>query len=1477
MRRRATKKAISMALAAAMAFSQVQVFAASSDIKGHWAESAITSWQDKGLITGYTDGTFKPDNSITRAEFASMVNKALGLTEKGDVPFSDVQSGSWYYDAISIAVKAGYCSGYEDGTFKPDATITRAEAAVMIALAKGLTQNTAAASGFADAANIPAWAKGYVGAVVSAGYMSGRPDGTFDATNTITRAEAVSSLDRAMGNTATTDKDVVVTEDDTVIDGQTIEGNLIIDKAVGEGEVYVKNSTVAGNIIVQGGGDDSIYLENVTVKGKVIVEKEDVRVQFEGKTEVTDVEVKAVCELKSKDFEGTVGTITIAEELGTSEAVKVNVPAEAVVVSAKASVYVNANVDKVTIASAAKDSKLEVTSSAKVGTVVADGKVAISGSGKIEKLEANADGITVSSSTKVTETEVADGVEKPSTGSTGGGGGGSSSGSSSSSDDDNKNKPATATVSKLEDLGGKSLEEFINEKANAYGLTLTIAKAYADEVLTGTLNYKGTGKLTINVVEDTKTATLASSNSLKIIAEKATSVSVTGKVELVKLTFNAPKANVLASGTFTTGVEVEAATSATVNAAETAVTVKCNTTVNGTAKSVTLSDSAKNVTIGATVETVNSAIADAKVTVTGKVETVAVKANTTIAGAGTINKVTTSTGTLTVDATNVAEVAVSGEATVRVNADVDKVTVASGAANTTITVGTNAIVSAVNTAANIKVAGSGAITAVTSTTTSLVTVTAAEGTTVKVETVTGSSVTTSGNFGNTPVVKKITRIAIKGADGEEKPYKTAYALDEALDLTGLVLEVAYDGNVPTDEVVVKDNPTVEVTELDSSAEAASKEITISYAGKTATYNISVAMTEEQIKADIIGQIDKNTVITTLTDTKGVTEATAVTEDLPKDNITVAKDTVKPGTIAIEWKSNNDAVKIGEDGKAVTIAQPDGQNAIVTLTATVKYNEKVIATKDYTVTVLAKAELDKIEIKGAEDGIFVGRQATLTAETKDQRGDNITVGRIKWSIVETEEEKVEGTVIEDGEYTAGTGTGTATLKIAVNETRQTITVKVAAYAAAVEEGEETPLKEQTYTVNVKALSNNTGIASVKVADAKAELKGDAYEVTVPYETVFVTEDAEALKGFIVVKTADENADYAVAYESSYSSEMVAKYTVTVTAQDKTEAKYTVNVSKKAPAEVSDFEGLETAMGNADVDVIKLTGDVAIIEDFAITKPVISKKSQKLTVNADVTLTVSAKVESSVEGVAIGDTLSGLSKVVIEENGTVNSTSGAGTYVLNGSTLVKYAAQNVTLRGEGPAKDGTTDASGNYDYATAYESAGVSLTPEEGSDVTLGINEATLATFFENQNNKLVTSTQNNDAKLVNNALFQLSQLSGNLPKNEDGESEEDQYYYGLFAGVQFKTLESATKVTVYSGSNRLASGSGQYEFAVGSNQNNTYAGNDVLDGVFTKYLVFANAEKKEVYVHPTPLKYTFVWSDDSGIIGVTDCTINYEKQ
>ncbi|WP_455958519.1 S-layer homology domain-containing protein, partial [Anaerotignum lactatifermentans] len=457
--------------------------APATDISGHWAEKVITQWQEKGLISGYEDGTFKPDNSVTRAEFVIMLNKALGFTQKGNVTFSDVSANAWYYDAVAIAVEAGYCAGYEDGTFKPNATITRAEAAVMIAKAKELTANTEAADKFTDASRIPAWARGSVGAVSAAGFMTGRTDGTFDATNTITRAEAVSSLDRTMEKEETDEeaKDVVVTEDDTVIEGQTIEGNLIIDKAVGEGEVYVNDTTVKGDVIVRGGGDDSIYFDNVSVKGKVSVEKENVRLQLKGDTDISVIEVKEACNIEGKDFTGTVDTISITNEIGTSNKVTIGVPANRV--DEKASVVVKEDVKKLVISEDAVSSKVEVAKDATVKTVVADAKVSITGSGQIEKLEANADGITISSSTDVKDTEVADGVDKPSTstGSSGGGGSSSSGGSSVSVADKLLTATSSAISYKYEDYTYTSQLTHTKDGKNA----IVMGEYAAEDILSG--------------------------------------------------------------------------------------------------------------------------------------------------------------------------------------------------------------------------------------------------------------------------------------------------------------------------------------------------------------------------------------------------------------------------------------------------------------------------------------------------------------------------------------------------------------------------------------------------------------------------------------------------------------------------------------------------------------------------------------------------------------------------------------------------------------------------------------------------------------------------------------------------------------------------------------------------------------------------------------------------------------------------------
>jgi len=102
-----------------------------SDIHGHWAEPQITSWMEQGLIKGYGDGSFRPNHTITRAEFVALVNRSFGLRQAGDVPFHDINETHWAYSDVAIAVQSGYISGYQDGTFGAERKISRQEVAVI--------------------------------------------------------------------------------------------------------------------------------------------------------------------------------------------------------------------------------------------------------------------------------------------------------------------------------------------------------------------------------------------------------------------------------------------------------------------------------------------------------------------------------------------------------------------------------------------------------------------------------------------------------------------------------------------------------------------------------------------------------------------------------------------------------------------------------------------------------------------------------------------------------------------------------------------------------------------------------------------------------------------------------------------------------------------------------------------------------------------------------------------------------------------------------------------------------------------------------------------------------------------------------------------------------------------------------------------------------------------------------------------------
>ncbi len=163
-----------------------------SDISGHWAKDSIMKLINAGVISGYPDRTFKPDKTITRAEFTVILVKALNLETKVGKTFTDTIS-HWAKDSISTAAAHGIISGYDENTFSPDDLITREQAAIIIARAAQLETATDELI-FTDSQAISPWAKPGVAAAFNSRFITGYPDNSFRPQGNTTRAEAVSLI-----------------------------------------------------------------------------------------------------------------------------------------------------------------------------------------------------------------------------------------------------------------------------------------------------------------------------------------------------------------------------------------------------------------------------------------------------------------------------------------------------------------------------------------------------------------------------------------------------------------------------------------------------------------------------------------------------------------------------------------------------------------------------------------------------------------------------------------------------------------------------------------------------------------------------------------------------------------------------------------------------------------------------------------------------------------------------------------------------------------------------------------------------------------------------------------------------------------------------------------------------------------------------------------------------------------------------------
>jgi uncharacterized protein YjdB len=171
--------------------SQAETFKP-TDISAHWAAASIQKAIEQRIVSGYPDGTFRPDRAVTRAEFVHMLMNTLQHNSDAiRVTFTDEAAiGSWAKASIAQAVQLGIVNGHEDGSFRPQAQIKRAEMATMIARALKLTSHTGDGNPFADEQDIPVWARQAVSALRDLGIVEGRIDNSFAPHAAMTRAEA---------------------------------------------------------------------------------------------------------------------------------------------------------------------------------------------------------------------------------------------------------------------------------------------------------------------------------------------------------------------------------------------------------------------------------------------------------------------------------------------------------------------------------------------------------------------------------------------------------------------------------------------------------------------------------------------------------------------------------------------------------------------------------------------------------------------------------------------------------------------------------------------------------------------------------------------------------------------------------------------------------------------------------------------------------------------------------------------------------------------------------------------------------------------------------------------------------------------------------------------------------------------------------------------------------------------------------------
>ncbi|MGL4619978.1 S-layer homology domain-containing protein [Chroococcidiopsis sp.] len=177
-----------------------------NDIQGSWAQSFIAGLVSRGIVQGFPDGSFRPDEPVTRAQFAAIVSKAFGQqSNRNAIAFADVPEYYWAKDAIQTAYQTGFLAGYPNNTFLPEQNIPRVQ--VLVALANGLNlsvkteSSTLLDTSYQDAAEIPDFARSPVAAATANRLVVNYPNkDVLHPNQTATRADVAAFIYQALAN-----------------------------------------------------------------------------------------------------------------------------------------------------------------------------------------------------------------------------------------------------------------------------------------------------------------------------------------------------------------------------------------------------------------------------------------------------------------------------------------------------------------------------------------------------------------------------------------------------------------------------------------------------------------------------------------------------------------------------------------------------------------------------------------------------------------------------------------------------------------------------------------------------------------------------------------------------------------------------------------------------------------------------------------------------------------------------------------------------------------------------------------------------------------------------------------------------------------------------------------------------------------------------------------------------------------------------